>query len=75
MLHFWADALERAVKTAAQTAVAAIGTSTVLNEVDWAFVASTTGIAAAVSLLTSIASHGITGKNTASLINRNDKDD
>jgi hypothetical protein len=45
----------RAVKTIAQTAVATIGTSAVLAEVDWVVVASASILAGVLSLLTSIA--------------------
>ena len=43
----------RAVKTIAQTAVATIGTSAVLGEVDWIVVASASVLAGVLSLLTS----------------------
>ena len=45
----------RAVKTMAQTAVAAIGTTAVMSQVDWKLVASTTVVAGIVSMLTSVA--------------------
>lgn len=45
----------RAVKTIAQTAVATIGTSAVLGEVDWIVVASASALAGVLSLLTSVA--------------------
>lgn len=45
----------RALKTLAQTAVATIGTSAVLSEVDWLMVASASALAAVLSILTSIA--------------------
>lgn len=45
----------RAVKTLAQTAVATIGTTAVLSEVDWVLVASASALAAILSLLTSLA--------------------
>lgn len=48
-------ALVRAVKTAAQSAVAAIGTTALLTGVDWPVVASTAALAAVLSLLTSVA--------------------
>lgn len=44
----------RALKTAAQTAVATIGVSAVMQEVDWAVVGSTALLAAILSLLTSL---------------------
>ena len=45
----------RAVKTVAQTAVATIGASAVISEVDWVMVVSASLLAGVVSLLTSIA--------------------
>ena len=45
----------RALKTLAQTAVATIGTTAVLSEVDWVLVASASALAAILSILTSVA--------------------
>ena len=45
----------RALKTLAQTAVATIGTTALINEVDWIMVASASVLAAVLSILTSVA--------------------
>lgn len=45
----------RAIKTVAQTAVATIGTTAVMSEVDWMVVASASALAGILSLLTSLA--------------------
>lgn len=52
----WAEAAGvRALKTAAQAAIASIGAATALGGVDWLLVLSTAALAAVVSILTSIA--------------------
>lgn len=44
-------ALIRAIRTVAQVAVATIGTTATLQEVDWALVASTSALAGILSIL------------------------
>jgi len=53
--EFWKAALVRAIRTVAQTAVATIGTSAVLQDVNWIMVGSASILAGILSVLTSIA--------------------
>ena len=52
---WWAAAAIRALKTIAQTAVATIGTSAVISEVNWLAVVSASILAGIISMLTSLA--------------------
>ena len=54
MKDFFRAALIRAVRTIAQTAIAMIGTSAVLEEVNWWAVLSASVLAGILSILTSI---------------------
>lgn len=45
----------RAIKTVAQTAVATIGVSTAMQDIDWLMIGSASLLAGIVSLLTSLA--------------------
>ena len=51
----WAyAALIRAIRTFAQVAIATIGTSAIMSEVNWPIVLSTSGLSAIISVLMSL---------------------
>ena len=52
---WWAAATVRAIKTAAQAAIASIGSGAVISAVDWRVVLSTTVLSTLLSYLTSLA--------------------
>ena len=52
---FWKAAGIRALKTFCQTAIAAIGTTALIEQVNWLVVGSVSALAAILSILTSIA--------------------
>ena len=51
---WWKAAAIRAIKTVAQTAVATIGTTAVISQVNWTVVLSASVLAGILSMLTSI---------------------
>ena len=53
--EFWKAAGIRALKTFCQTAIAAIGTTALIEQVNWLVVGSASLLAAVLSILTSIA--------------------
>lgn len=55
MSKFWKAALIRALRTFCQTAIATIGTTAVLEEVNWIMVGSSSVLAALLSILNSVA--------------------
>lgn len=55
MSKFWKAALIRALRTLCQTAIASIGTTAMIEEVNWLMVCSTSALAALLSILNSIA--------------------
>ena len=52
--EFWIAAAKRAAHTAAQTAVATIGTAALMSEVNWQAVVSASALAAILSFLKSV---------------------
>lgn len=52
---WWTAAIIRAIKTIAQTAIATIGCSALIETVNWVVVASAASLAGILSLLTSLA--------------------
>lgn len=55
MKDFWKAAGSRAVRTMAQTAIATIGTSAFMQDINWYLVGSASLLAGIISVLTSIA--------------------
>jgi hypothetical protein len=69
-LTFWLDALERAIKTAAQTVLGLIGVNvTDVTSLDWKEIAVAAAFTTGLSILTSIVSSGIGEPGTASVLN------
>ena len=52
--EFWKAAAIRAIRTVAQTAIATIGTTAMIQDVNWAVVGSSALLAGLLSVLTSI---------------------
>jgi len=55
MKEFWKAAGSRAVRTMAQTAIATMGTSALMQDINWYLVGSASLLAGIISVLTSIA--------------------
>lgn len=53
--EFWRAALIRAIRTLCQTAIATIGTTALIENVNWLMVGSSSLLAALLSVLNSIA--------------------
>lgn len=53
--NWWKAAAVRAIRTFAQTAIATIGTTALMEDVNWLVVGSASLLAAILSLLTSVA--------------------
>lgn len=63
---FWGDAIERAIRAGAASALAILGAEQIgLLDADWAATGSMAGMAAVVSLLASVAAGATTNPETA----------
>lgn len=49
--EFWMDTLERTIYTMAECALASLGTTAMITEVNWSVVASTTALAGIITVL------------------------
>lgn len=66
---FWIDALERAIKTSAQSAAAVLSAEAVdILSADWKAMLAVSGMAGLVSILTSVGSARIGTRGTASAV-------
>lgn len=65
---FWKQAIERALKTAAQSAIGVLVTLYTIQEVDLGLVLGTAALATVLSVLTSIASAGTGDAESPSLV-------
>lgn len=65
---FWLDALERAIKTGAQTLLGVFGGLTAIDELDWTAVGIAVASAVVLSILTSIVSSQVGSNQDASLV-------
>ena len=71
---FWKDAVERAIKTAAQAAVALMTSgATGILDVDWMNILSVSALAFVTSVLTSLIGSTTGDKGTASFVKLNNQ--
>jgi len=71
MKSFFKEMLERAIKTAAQAAIASLAPYLTVSEVDWRHCLGIVGIATLLSILTSLSSFKFGEKGTACAIKIN----
>jgi hypothetical protein len=65
---FWKDITERVLATAAQAAAGAIGTTAVIQGIDWRVVSGTAAVAALLSFLKALYARNTGDPNSASLV-------
>ena len=74
-VSFWQDTLARAVATAAEAALALIGTSTLIEAVSWEAVGSTAALAFIVTVVKCIAATGALKKGAPEDLMKGELDD
>lgn len=74
-ISFWKDTLARAVATAAEAALALIGTSTLIEAVSWQAVGSTAGLAFIATVIKCVAATAGLAKGTPSDLVKDELDD
>lgn len=74
-ISFWRDTLSRAIATAAEAALALIGTSTLIETVSWQAVGSTAGLAFIATVLKCIAATAGLAKGAPSDLAKDELDD
>lgn len=65
---FWIDAIERTLSTSAVIAAATIGTTALVQNVNWAIVGGTTASAAVLTLLKCVGASRVGDSSSASLV-------
>ena len=68
--EWWKQAGERAIKTLVQVSIATIGTSAMIENVNWLAVLSASALAGILSILTSIASIPVPENSETTDLNR-----
>ena len=74
-ISFWKDTFSRAIATAAEAALALIGTSTLIEAVSWQAVGSTAGLAFIATVLKCIAATAGLAKGAPSDLMKDELDD
>ncbi|EEU03792.1 hypothetical protein GCWU000322_00092 [Eubacterium saphenum ATCC 49989] len=74
-ISFWKDTFARAVATAAEAALALIGTSTLIEAVSWQAVGSTAGLAFIATVVKCIAATGALKKGAPEDLAKDELDD
>ena len=74
-ISFWRDTFARAIATAAEAALALIGTSTLIESVGWKAVGSTAGLAFIVTVIKCVAATAGLAKGAPTDLAKDELDD